>query len=206
LAPTNNYDVTQPPDTQAANLLGQDLRNLALNVQQRMALISGPLANRWNPGADIQPANWTGLLYFATDTQQVFQWSGSAWVEITNTFILTTLLGSASVRLNGQSAAIPLTTLYAVPTSGIYRVCADCLVTTAGASGSIETIITWNNGISSQSIGMALATVTPVGSESTNSSFNFFASAGTNIQYNTQFISVFGSPRYSLNLRLEFLG
>jgi hypothetical protein len=82
--PTNVYDVTQPPDTQLANLLGLDLRNLALNVQQRMALISGTLAGRWDPSTDAQPANWTGLLYFATDTSQIFQWSGSAWVDITS--------------------------------------------------------------------------------------------------------------------------
>ncbi len=84
MAFTNIYDVTFPPDTQLANLLGQDLRNLALNVQQRMAAISGLAANLPAVGADAQPANWTGLLYFATDTSQIFQWSGSAWVDITS--------------------------------------------------------------------------------------------------------------------------
>lgn len=80
--PTNVYDVTQPPDTQLANLLGQDLRNLALNVQQRMALVSGPAASIWNPATDAQPTNWTGLLYFAIDTGHVFQWNGAAWVDV----------------------------------------------------------------------------------------------------------------------------
>lgn len=84
--PTNVYDVTQPPDTQLANLLGLDLRNLALNVQQRMALISGSLAGRWNPATDAQPANWTGLLYFATDTAQLFQWNGASWTDISAVF------------------------------------------------------------------------------------------------------------------------
>ena len=41
MAFTNVYDVTFPADTQLANLLGSDARSLALNVQQRMAAISG---------------------------------------------------------------------------------------------------------------------------------------------------------------------
>jgi hypothetical protein len=84
MAFTNVYDVTFPPDTQLANLLGSDLRNLALNVQQRMAAISGIQANQPNLAGDAQPTNWTGLLYFATDTSRIFQWSGSAWVDITS--------------------------------------------------------------------------------------------------------------------------
>lgn len=84
MAFTNIYDVTFPPDTQLANLLGQDLRNLALNVQQRMAAISGLAANLPAIGSDAQPLNWTGLLYFTTDTSQVFQWSGTAWVDVTS--------------------------------------------------------------------------------------------------------------------------
>lgn len=80
--PTNVWDTTQPPDTQFANLLGQDIRNLKLDTQQRMGLISGTFANRWNPATDAQPANWTGLLYFATDTGQVFQWNGAAWIQV----------------------------------------------------------------------------------------------------------------------------
>jgi hypothetical protein len=33
---TNTWDDTVPPDTQLANLIGQDIRNLSLNVHQRM--------------------------------------------------------------------------------------------------------------------------------------------------------------------------
>jgi hypothetical protein len=80
---TNNFDVTQPPDTQAANQFGLDVRNAKLDLQQRMAAISGLDANIPTLGSDIQPTNWTGLLYFATDTSKVYQWSGSAWVDIT---------------------------------------------------------------------------------------------------------------------------
>lgn len=81
---TDPWDVTQPPDTQLANLLGQDIRNLKLDVMQRIALLSGTSANR--PTPETVNATWGGsgygLLYFQTDTNQIFQWSGSAWVDI----------------------------------------------------------------------------------------------------------------------------
>lgn len=83
---TNQWDVTQPPDTQLANLLGQDIRNLKLDIQQRLVL-SGLNANKPPLNTDAQPANWTGLLFFATDTGHIWQWSGAAWVDITNSFI-----------------------------------------------------------------------------------------------------------------------
>lgn len=84
---SNFWDTTQPPDTQLANLLGQDIRSLKLDIQQRMGAQSGTLAARWNPALDTQPANWTGVLYFTTDTSQVFQWSGAAWVDVTTLVI-----------------------------------------------------------------------------------------------------------------------
>jgi hypothetical protein len=87
MAFTNVFDVTQPPDTQLANLLGQDLRNLSLNVQQRMAAISGISTALPAFGSDAQPTNWTGILCFATDNGHLYQWSGSAWVDITTTFL-----------------------------------------------------------------------------------------------------------------------
>ena len=83
MAFTNVYDVTFPADTQLANLLGQDSRSLALNVQQRMAAISGLSSAMPNFAGDAQPTNWTGLLFFATDNGHVYQFNGAAWVDIT---------------------------------------------------------------------------------------------------------------------------
>lgn len=81
----NTWDITQPPDTQLANLLGQDIRNLKDDIMQRMSLLSGTLANR--PTPETVNATWGGvgfgILYFAIDTKQVFQWNGAAWVEVT---------------------------------------------------------------------------------------------------------------------------
>lgn len=207
--PTNVYDVTFPPDTQLANLLGQDLRNFRLDVQQRMALISGTLAARWNPATDAQPANWAGLLYFATDTQQLFQWSGAVWVQIGFSSNIV-----ASVNLTAQAAAIAATTLYAVPVgqSGLYRVTVDAITTTVGTTGTVSTTISWNNGvIALNAIGFQL-NLTALGSEVglTRSvggdSVTVFAVGGTNIQYSTTFSNVTGAPQYSLRLRTEFLG
>lgn len=81
------WDITFPPDTQLANLLGQDIRDLKNEVMQRMSLMSGILANR--PTPETVNATWGGsgygILYFSTDTNQIFQWNGVNWVPITVT-------------------------------------------------------------------------------------------------------------------------
>lgn len=82
------WDITQPPDTQAANLLGQDIRFLKDDVMQRMSLLSGTFVNR--PTPEILNATWGGagfgLLYFSTDSKQIFQWNGAVWVDVTSSF------------------------------------------------------------------------------------------------------------------------
>jgi hypothetical protein len=80
---TNIWDDTFPPDTQLANLLGLDLRNLRLDTQQRMAAISGLDANKPNFGGDTQAANWSGILYFATDTGKIYQFNYPSWTDVT---------------------------------------------------------------------------------------------------------------------------
>jgi hypothetical protein len=86
---TDVWDITQPPDTQLANLLGQDIRNLKLDVMQRMSLLSGTFANR--PTPEVVNATWGGagygLLYFSTDTGKIYQWNGAAWTDVTSNFI-----------------------------------------------------------------------------------------------------------------------
>jgi len=86
---TNVWDITFPPDTQLANLLGQDIRNFKNDIMQRFSLLSGTLANR--PTPETVNATWGGvgfgILYWSTDTAQVFQWNGAAWVDLTSVFI-----------------------------------------------------------------------------------------------------------------------
>lgn len=82
MAFTNTWDNTFPPDTQAANQLGADIRNMKTDVQQRMAAISGLDANK--PAFE---AGFAGVLFFATDTGRIYTWTGAAWTDVTTDFI-----------------------------------------------------------------------------------------------------------------------
>src|SRR2546430_6891832 len=81
---TNLWDTTFPLDTELANLIGANLRQLRVDVMQRLSLLSGTLVNR--PTPEIANATWggagVGLIFIATDTNQIFQWNGTAWVQI----------------------------------------------------------------------------------------------------------------------------
>jgi hypothetical protein len=81
-----SWDITTPADTQAANLLGQDIRDLKNDIMQRLSLLAGTFANR--PTPETVNADWGGsgygLLYFATDTKRVYQWNGASWDDVTS--------------------------------------------------------------------------------------------------------------------------
>jgi hypothetical protein len=199
------WDLTQPPDTQLANLLGQDIRNLKDDIMQRLSLLSGTFANR--PTPETVNAVWGGagfgLLYFATDTQQLFQWNGAAWVQITfNSSLVATL------NLTGQAAAIAATTFYTAPVgqAGLYRLSSNLLITTAGTGGTIQDLTLWNNGVSAQGpflLNSLNASV--LGNEGSGVGPSMFVAAGQNIQYQVNFVAVTGAPQYSLRMRLEYL-
>lgn len=80
---TNQWDQNFPADTADVLLGASNLRQLRVDVQQRMAAISGTDATRPNFAADAQPTQWAGILYFATDTAKVYQWNGAFWVDVT---------------------------------------------------------------------------------------------------------------------------
>jgi hypothetical protein len=83
MAYTDIWDVTTPLDTQAANQGAVDFRATKLDVMQRIASFgAGLLAARPTPETTGATADWTGVMYWATDTKQVFRWSGAAWVDI----------------------------------------------------------------------------------------------------------------------------
>ena len=88
MAFSNVWDDTQPPDTQAASSGALDFRNLKTDIQQRMAAISGLDAAKQS-----FEAGFAGVVYFATDTGNVYQWSGVAWTNITNDFYSGSVLG-----------------------------------------------------------------------------------------------------------------
>lgn len=96
------FDVTFPPDTQQANLLGLDIRNTRLDIQQRMASISGLDANKPNFAGDVQPANWNGMLFFATDTSRVYQFNNPNWTDVTASLSFGI---TGEMRLFGGTAA-----------------------------------------------------------------------------------------------------
>lgn len=209
---TNVWDTTFPPDTQLANLLGQDLRNLRVDVMQRLSLLSGTLANR--PTPETVNATWGGagfgLLYFSTDTSQIFQWGGAAWVDITANFVFTSVVASAN--LTAQVAAIGTTILYAVPVgkAGLYRFSYDIIITTVGTGGNINAVLQWNNGVATNSWQPAGVPVTVLGTEplvlSTQTSGIIYSAASQNITFSTLFNSITGAVQYTFRGRLEYLG
>lgn len=113
------WDITQPPDTQPANLLGQDDRDIKQDTMERIAAISGLLADRPTWEVTSPSVNWIGVLYFTTDTAQVFRWGGAAWVDVTGT------VGSGSLPTIGGAILLPTSSL----TIPIWRAPFACTVT-----------------------------------------------------------------------------
>jgi len=94
------WDETFPPDTQLANLLGQDIRNFKTDIRERLSLISGTFVNRPSNMDAIYGGSGFGILYFSTDTGQIFQWNGAAWVDVSAS------LSSRLLNAQGPSAGI----------------------------------------------------------------------------------------------------
>lgn len=112
----------------------------------------------------------------------------------------------AQINLTGQTAAITTTTLYAVPGTGagLYRATISLIVTTVGTAGTITASLTNNNGTTSQTQTTSTLSVTTTGELTTT--IECYSATSQNIQYNTTFNSVTGTPAYSLRIRLEYLG
>ena len=204
---TNIFDNTKPLDTQAANLLGQDLRNLEVNIQQRMAAISGLDAAKPPFGADAQPLAWTGILFFAIDTGIIYQWSGSGWVIVTSS-ILSNKPQRVAKLVTVVNVAIPTGILYAIPAGvgGLYRVTTDLVTLTADSVGFVDVTISLNNGLAVQSqIGGPLD-LTAVGNETAPAMISsFYAIASSNIQLATSYSGT-GVGEYQVQSVVEYLG
>lgn len=206
--PTNVWDLTQPPDTQLLNQGALDFRSLKNDVMQRMSLLSGTIANR--PTPETANAIWGGigfgLIYFATDTGKMYQWSGAgpAWVDITSSFFLPGKV--ASIDLVGATPNIGATNLYTVPAgaSGVYRLTYDLLVTATGA-GNSSLQFAWNNGVAAQTFNTTAFSNGVLGAEDQNTaSQRMFIPAGQSITYALN--GTVGTVQFSLRMRLEFLG
>lgn len=91
MAYTQAWDETIPADTQAANLLGDNIRDLKRDARERVATFgAGVIASRETPEAVWGDAN-KGIMYFSTDEGKIYRWNGSTWVEITSNFLGTLL-------------------------------------------------------------------------------------------------------------------
>src|SRR5882724_1531588 len=188
---TNNWDTTFPPDTQLANLLGQDLRNFRTDVMERMSLLSGTFANR--PTPEVINASWGGagygLLYFSTDNNKIYQWNGAAWVDITSS-IGGSSVSVVQVDLTAQGANIGLTTLVVPVANGFYRASAYTVTSRAATTSSTmpNVVISWTDADSSVAEATGIVNITSSNflgniGPPTNNPFNIYAKAGVAIKY-----------------------
>lgn len=222
------WDITQPPDTQLANLLGQDIRNLKDDIMQRMSLLSGTLANR--PTPEILNAIWGGtgfgLLYFSTDTSQIFQWSGSVWVDITANFSTQPIApgGSsgfskivATINLTAQQANIGTTIIYTPSANGFYRLSSYVVETQAATTSSTLPFpnVNWTDADSGIVEGYGAAFFNGSNTINVVGLFGFFqnplcfyAKSGTNISFSTNTYASSGATpmQFALRMRLEYMG
>jgi hypothetical protein len=216
---TDVWDITAPPDTQLANLLGQDIRNLKLDVMQRLSLLSGTLANR--PAPEIANATWGGagfgLLYFATDTGQIFQWSGAAWTDVTTSILRGLVV--AKVDLLAQQANIAPTLLFTPTASGFFRVSGSVILTQNAVSSNLpqlQIIYTDPDSSVQKTVGISTLNnnnvVGEMGSQDVSAiaapGNTIYAKVGVAINYQTiNYNSGGGGPaQYALHIRLESLG
>lgn len=99
MAYTNTWTTAAPLDTQAANQGAVDFRATKLDIMQRVASFgAGLLANRPTPEVTSGTADWTGVMYWATDTKQTFRWNGSSWDDITSS-----VPGGTTVRISNTT-------------------------------------------------------------------------------------------------------
>lgn len=179
------FDETFPPDTQLANLLGQDLRNLKTDIRERLALQSGTLANRpTNMDAAFGAASY-GTTYISTDTNQVFQWNGAAWVDITASLSLP------RVPTIGGALVAPTVTVTPV----IWRAPYACTVTNVrgfrdGGTGAVVNAL--NQGAALLAVNLSLVAV-DVWNDG-GAVQNAAVAVGNYIQLN--FVSFTGNPNY----------
>jgi hypothetical protein len=145
------------------------------------------------------PALPTGgiAIYYATDTGNVYVWNGTSWV-VPNSARLNAL------HLPGQTGSIGVTTLWASPVNGLYRVSGAIELTAAGTSGTVASFITYND-INGNSQTDALVPAVTFGNinNHANNEIRFWASTGAAIQYSTTVTSAVGIPVYAADFVIE---
>jgi hypothetical protein len=119
----------------------------------------------------------------------------------------------ASFNVATQAANIAPTTIYAVPTGGLYRVAIYAVETQAATTSSTlpNVGVLWTD--NDTNVALSAVTVTPTNTANALGAFGnadivISAKSGTNIQYQTSnYASVGGTPmQYAVHLRVEYLG
>ena len=179
------FDETFPPDTQLANLLGSDLRNLKTDIRERLALQSGILANRpSNMDAAFGGAGY-GTIYISTDTNQVFQWNGAGSTDITVSLSLPRIPTVGGVILNPTSAATPV----------IWRAPYACTVTNVRGyrDGGTGAVVNANN----NGVPLLAGNLSLVGADAwTDGGAITGAAVASGNAIQLQFVSFAGGPNY----------
>jgi hypothetical protein len=208
--PTYNevIDPTFPPDTQQANQLGLDIRTLKTDLIQRFATLAGTFANRPTPDASWGGSGY-GTLYFATDKYKIYQWNGTTWNDVSNSFI-----GGASVArvtsLGSTLTTVAPTTFYTTPVGvvGMYRFSSDIIITSnlgspTGTFVGTNLLYTDESGNNVQQT--MVSNAIPFNGTHYTLSWIFSVAGAQNIQYTIAHTGNVGTPVYNLRFNLEFL-
>ena len=210
------WDDTQPPDTQAANLLGQDIRNLKDDIAQRMGTLSGLDASK----PPLENA-FAGFLYFATDTGKVYQLSTSSAIPTdpgtwTQVFVVPASSGGigspaivSKVDLVAQAAAIGSTILYTVPSggSGLFGIWTYMVTSTVGTVGTAAPSFAWNDGSAVQGFTWSQGSVSAALGSATGyfGPMLLYVIQSSDIRYQVTFNSGYDA-KYDIHIRCVFLG
>jgi hypothetical protein len=139
-------------------------------------------------------------------SNSALQWTSGSGITC-NSNITSIISGSAQVSLTTQASSISSATLYTTPSTGagVYLAFVDLICTTAGSAGSVTSVIGWNNGAAGTTAQTGVMSLTTLGNEMTQS-FVIFSAASQNITYSTTVTGAAGSPKYSIRIRLIYLG
>lgn len=119
----------------------------------------------------------------------------------------TTTVTQYTVNLIAQTSSIALTNIFTCPSNGqgLYRVTVDATVTQAGTGGTMTPSVTWNNSYGQPVVNAPTLDLTGLGNEGSGT-FDCYLMATDTISYSTVVANKTGTPQYSLNIRIEYLG
>ena len=138
--------------------------------------------------------DFTGVTTLRVSTHPNFDYKTVGSARTTGSFI----------DLTGQGASIGSTTLLSTPAAGVYRVSVYHVCTTAGAAGTLDTTISWNDGTAARTRTPApqiLLTATNFD----EGEITIRVDGATNIAFTTTYAGAVGAPAYSLYIRVEAL-